>query len=394
MLTVADRQFIQKHLNDDLHRLLLSAHRYPGVSVPAAVGQIEALRKVHSKIPAWYNTGLEFPPGLSVEQASSEQTARFKAGLFSGKTMADLTGGMGVDTYFFAQRFEQVTYVEHNPELVALARHNFGVLGAANITAIQTDAETFLNHNTAHFDLLYLDPARRDGGHRRLFRLEDCAPNILEIKEKLLETADRVLIKTAPLLDLNQATGLLQSVSHIWVVSVDNEVKEVLYLLEKSAPAFDQVPIEAVCIGETLRVFRHTRLEEQATESRYAAPQGYLYEPDAAVLKAGAFRAFAAQLGLWKLHANTHLYTSGELVPNVPGRMFSVEAVLRYDRREVQRFLPEGRANIAVRNFPDSTEQVRQRLGLADGGEWYIFGATDMAEHKILIVCRKVSGFC
>lgn len=389
MLNVVDRHFVQEHLNDDLHRLLLSAHRFPDVSVPAAVGQIEALRKVRSKIPAWFRFDLEFPPVLSVEQASSEQTAHFKANLFSGNKMADLTGGMGVDTFFFAQHFKQVTYLEQNPELADLARHNFGVLGATNIRVVAMLAEDFLNQNTDHFDLIYIDPARRGDRQQRVFRLEDCTPDIVQIKDSLLETADRVLLKTAPLLDLNLAVEQLQSVAHIWVVSVDNEVKEVLYLLDKSAPSIGDIPIEAVGLGEAPRFFSFTRLEEQAALPPYAAPQRYLYEPDAAVLKAGAFKSFARRFGLSKLHPNTHLYTSETFVPNVPGRSFTIETVLRYDRKAVQQAIPGKKANVAVRNFPDSAEQMRQKLGLMDGGELFLFGTTDLEERKILVLGRR-----
>jgi hypothetical protein len=389
MLNAVDRQFVQEHLNDDLHRLLLSAHRFPGISVPVAVGQIEALRKVHSKIPSWYRFDLEFPPALSVEQASSEQTARFKASLYAGNKMADLTGGMGVDTFFFAQHFKQVTYLEQNSELADLARHNFGILHATNIRVVALPAEDFLNQNTDHFDLIYIDPARRGDRQQRVFRLEDCTPDILQIKDSLLETADRVLLKTAPLLDLNLAVEQLQSVAHIWVVSLDNEVKEVLYLLKKSAPAIGNIPIEAVCLGEVPRFFSFTRLEEQAALPPYAPPQRYLYEPDAAVLKAGAFKSFARRFGLNKLHPNTHLYTSETFVPNVPGRSFTIEAVLRYDRKAVQQAIPSKKANVAVRNFPDSVDQMRQKLGLMDGGELFLFGTTDLEERKILVLGRR-----
>ncbi|MFN0016229.1 MAG: RsmD family RNA methyltransferase, partial [Saprospiraceae bacterium] len=201
MLTAADRKFVQEHLNADLHRLLLSARRYQGVDVPACVAQIEALQKIRTKLPTWYRFDLELPPLLSVEQASSESTARFKSGLFFGKNMADLTGGMGADTCFFSRQFEQVFYVERNPGLAALARHNFATMGMANIQVAETTAEAFLENTAAHFDLLYLDPARRADRHRRVIQLADCEPNVLALREMLLDRTDRVLLKTAPLLD-------------------------------------------------------------------------------------------------------------------------------------------------------------------------------------------------
>ncbi|MBL7798575.1 MAG: hypothetical protein JNJ90_18915 [Saprospiraceae bacterium] len=389
MLTATDRKFVRDYLNADLHRLLLSAKRYPGVAVQACVAQIEALRKVREKIPAWFLFDLDMPPLLSVEQASSEAAARFKSTLFSGKKMADLTGGMGVDAYFFAQQFEQVAYVERNPELVALAHHNFAALDAANVRVEETDAETFLKTGADRYDLLYLDPARRADRHRRVFQLADCEPNVPVLREMLLARADRVLVKAAPLLDLSQAVEQLGAVSAVWVVSVGNEVKEVLYLLEKSAPAPDQIPIEAVCLGAEQQTFRFTRAAERAAEPGYALPQGYLYEPDAAVLKAGAFKSFALRFGLAKLHPQTHLYTSPTLVPDVPGRTFAIAALVKYERKALQEVLPDLRANVAARNFPDSPDAVRRKLGLADGGEYFVFGVTDAEGRKVLVVGRR-----
>ena len=390
MLSVADRQFIQEHLQDNMQELLLAAHRYPGIQLVLAVAQIEALRKVQHKIPDWYRFDLLMPPLLSVEQASSAETARFKAGLFSGGSMVDLTGGMGVDTSFFAQHFEQVTYVEQNPALVQLARHNFDVLGASNINSLEANAENFLKENREHFDLIYLDPGRRDQQQKRLFRLSDCQPNVLEIKEQLLAAADRVLVKTAPMLDLQLAVEELGAVSRIWVVSVEKECKEVLYLLEKTAVSGPDIPIEAVCLGATKASFVFTRREEQVAGAEFSEPLQYLYEPDAAVLKAGAFKTFALRYGLKKLHPNTHLYTSENLVLDVPGRSFRIESTLKYDRKTVQALIPEGKANIAARNFPDSPPQMRKKLGLGDGGDWYVFGATDYTNRKFLLACRRV----
>lgn len=389
MRTDADRKFVRDYLNADLHRLLLSAQRFPGVAVQACVAQIEALRKVREKIPSWFRFDLEMPPLLSVEQASSEAAARFKSTLFSGKKMADLTGGMGVDAYFFAQQFEQVAYVEHNPELVALARYNFAALGAANIRVVESDAETFLKTGADRYDLLYLDPARRADRHRRVFQLADCEPNVPALREMLLARADCVLVKTAPLLDLSQAIEQLGAVTAVWVVSVENEVKEVLYLLEKTVPVAEQIPVEAVCLGPETRTFRFTRAEERDAEPTYALPQGYLYEPDAAVLKAGAFKSFAVRFGLAKLHPHTHLYTSSEPVSGVPGRCFAIEAVLKYERKALREVLPGMRANVAVRNFPDSPDAARRKLGLADGGEHYLFGVTDLSARKVLILGRR-----
>lgn len=390
MPTDAIQQFIRDHLDADPQALLLAAHRYPGVPMPYVAGQLLALRKVRDKIPDWYNPALRFPPQLSIEQASSERTARFKASLFSGARMADLTGGLGVDAWAWAARFIQVAYVEQNPELVAAAGHNFNVLGVHNIDCRQAKAEDFLAAATEPFDLLYLDPARRNLQQRKVFRLEDCQPDVLALQSILLSRAPQVLVKTAPWLDLKMAVRQFATVSRIWVVSVADECKEVLYLLEADAPPADEVPVTAVALGNDIQQFTFSWREEGTAVAPLSAPQQYLYEPDAAVLKAGAFRSFAERFGLSKLHANTHLYTSNQLRMDMPGRKFKLEMVCKYDRKAVQSAVPGGKANLATRNFPDPAEVVRRQLGLADGGDLYLFAVTTADEKKAILVTRKV----
>ncbi|MEO6036811.1 MAG: hypothetical protein ABIQ93_00270, partial [Saprospiraceae bacterium] len=273
--------------------------------------------------------------------------------------------------------------------LVEAARHNFKVLEASNIACFQADAPDFLARAAESFDLLYLDPARRDGQQRKVFRLEDCQPNVLALQSTLLSRAPRVLVKTAPLLDLRLAVRQLGTVSHIWVVSVADECKEVLYLLERQAPPADELPITAVALGVNIQQFTFSWQEEQAAIAPLSAPQQYLYEPDAAILKAGAFRSFAQRFGLSKLHPNTHLYTSELLQEEVPGRKFRLQQVCRYDRKSVRAAVPGGRANLSTRNFPDSVEAVRRQLALADGGDDYLFAVTTLGDKKQILVGRK-----
>jgi 16S rRNA G966 N2-methylase RsmD len=386
-------RFIWEHREDDPGKLALSAKKYPTLPIAYIARQVEALGKVRRKIPSWYQMGLDFPVPISLEQASSEATGRFKAALFSGNTMADLTGGQGVDASFFAQQFGQVFFVEKNPEILAAARHNLGVLGLQNIVFSNDDAAQFLAAQNRSFDLLYLDPARRDDRKGKVFQLADCSPNVLEIKDLLLKSASRVLIKTAPLLDIHQAIHQLKNVSKVWVLEHDGDCREVLYLLEKESPEPDKIPIFAVSInksGEAEHTFQFNFLEEQQAESTFSAPAGFLYEPVPAVLKAGAFKTFAKQFGISKLHPNTHLYTSDQFVPNLPARAFQINAVCKYDKKAVEKAIPAGKANISTRNFPDSSEQVRKKLGLRDGGDIYVFAATNWEEKKLLLVCSKV----
>lgn len=384
------QEFIWEHRNDDPHQLALSAKKYPQIPVAEVAAQVRALQKIRLKIPTWYQAGMEFPLAISQEQASSERSARFKAGLISGKKMADLTGGLGVDSYFFARKFESVTYVEQNAELLAAVRHNFGQLGVENVHFEHSTAETFLAGTEELFDLIYLDPARRDERKGKVFQLADCSPDVLKIRDQMLQKAPKILIKTAPLLDLRLAAGQLGRVTRIWVVASEGDCREVLYQLERATMPLDEIPIEAVALGEPgEQRFVFSWAAEQQAELLVSKPLNFLYEPNPAILKAGAFRSFSQQFGLFKLHSNTHLYTSAELVQALPARSFVIERVCKYDRKAVQACVPGGKANITCRNFPENPDQVRKKLGLSDGGDLYLFAATDAENKKVVMVCRK-----
>jgi len=381
-----------QHQTDDPHRLALSGKFPKGTITPIWVAQVSALQKVKHKIPAWYQPGLYFPLAVSLEQASSEATAAFKASLFSGISFADLTGGLGVDSFFFSKSFQEVVYVERNPILCEAAQHNFEVLGVHNVSFISADAIAFLQTTDRHFDLVFIDPARRDDRQGRVFLLEDCTPDILKIKDLIFEKTARILLKAAPMLDIKLALQQLGCVSRIWVMESEGDCREVLFLLEKEyARPTEEVVISAVSLRKSeahARSFDFTFAEEANSQVTYALPRQYLYEPAPAVLKAGAFRSFAVRYGLSKLAVNTHLYTSDTLVEGLPARSFRIEAICQYDRKSVQALLPDGKANVSVRNFPDSAEQVQKKLRLTNGGDYYIFAATVEGNRKILLICR------
>ncbi|MCS6928911.1 MAG: class I SAM-dependent methyltransferase [Saprospiraceae bacterium] len=390
-LNEQERDFIRRHLDSDLKALALAAHRYKGITVSTLIPRIAALRKLREKAPSLFRLDLEIPSLLSVEQASSEVVARFKTSLFSGKHLLDLTGGLGIDAYFWSKRFEEVTYVEREPLLSQAARHNFARLSATNIQVITAEAEDFLKKSSQTFDLIYLDPDRRNPSQRRLFRLEDCSPNVIALHKLLLSHAPKMLIKASPMLDLTQAQQRLPQIEHIWVESWKGEVREVLLLAGHSSVNADEVPIEATILsGESVQTFQFTRAEEHSCLPQLSEPLRYLYEPDPSILKAGAFKVFAKRFGLSKLHLHAHLYTADALELNLPAKIFAVEAVFKYDRKVARQFLPERRANVVVRHFPDSPDQVRQRLGLAEGGDKYLFATTAKDGRKILILCIRL----
>ena len=388
LLQPSIQQFIREHERDDPYQLTLQAHRYPDYPIPAIAEQIQARRKAKDKLPEWYATeGVLYPPLLSMEQCSSQWAAQFKQGLVHGQQLVDLTGGAGVDTYYLSQSFHQTHYVEQQASLAELAKHNFSVLGAGPIQIHTTTAERFLTAQHAPVDCLYLDPARRDGHARKVFQLEDCSPNVVELRDLLLTKARTVLIKTAPLLDIEATVTTLGAVTHVYVVAVNGEVKEVLYVLSGESPA--EPLITAVNLAKHAEQrFSFYRSQESQAEVAYSNPLRYLYEPHAALMKAGAFKLTAQRLGLYKLHPNTHLYTTEHRVPDFPGRAFECQAVIPYQKKAVRKHLPHLKANITTRNFPDSVASIRKKLGLKDGGEIYLFAA-QLSDNNLAIIITK-----
>ena len=392
-LPEAARRYVAAHLHDDPAHLALHARRHPGLPVPELVRQIQARQKARAKLPAWAdNPELIFPPALSVEQASSARTAAFKAGLVGGQRLADLTGGFGADTAAFAARVAQVDYVERDPALAAIVGYNLAQLGVNNVVVHAADALAFLNTTPHHYDWLYLDPARRDTAARKIFLLRDCEPDVVKLLPRLLRQADKILLKTSPMLDLEHAVLGLGHVRRLWVVALDNEVKEVLYELGPE-PAVDPERYALNLRRDgSQQEFRLNRAREARAIPRYAEAQRFLYEPNAAVLKAGAFRSIGTAFELLKLHPHSHLYTADVLRTDFPGRVFRVRAVEKADGAALKVHLgPEARAHVTTRNFPDTVADFRRRTGIREGGEVYLFATTDLRGRPVVLVCEKIT---
>ncbi len=382
------QQFILDHENDDLSRLLLSASKFQGVNVQAAVEQITARKKAKGKLPGWYKAeGIVWPPQQAMEQCSSEATAVYKQSLFSGEKMVDLTGGAGVDTFYLGQNFTQVDYVEPNPDLVAITKHNHKVLGANQILHYQLAAEDFVG-NMGSYDLAYLDPSRRSGSNQRVFKLDEYSPKVHELLPDIAAKCKRVLIKVSPWLDLSSIMEQLEDVKRITVLAVENECRELLVEISEDT----QIEIVAAHLPRNGadQIFTFKPEDEQNAKVQFAEPQQFLYEPNAAVLKAGAFKLVGERYGLVKLHTNTHLYTSRELFDSFPGRKFSIEDNIRYSKKEWETAGFGNKANISTRNFPDSVEIIKKKLRIRDGGELYIFACRIFSGQLRLLVCRRV----
>lgn len=383
--------FIQAHTTDDVRLLALQNKKYPQVDMSMAMIQIAGRQAAIEKLPTWSKTeSIWYPRHLSLEQCSSETTARYKATLVQGETFTDLTGGFGIDCFIISQRFNSATYVERQEELCEIAAHNAPLLGLRNMSVENKDAVAYLQ-DMQPVDCIFIDPARRNEHGGKTVVISDCEPDVGNLEGLLLEKAGQVLIKLSPMLDLSLALKELKYTKEVHIVSVNNECKELLLLLEKGT--FETIPVH--CINLTSKGEQHftfTSAQEQNNDCRYTASvESYLYEPNASILKAGAFRSTASVYELKKLHPNSHLYTSNQFIKSFPGRVFRVTGQCSFNKKEMKEILRDIRkANLTVRNFPESVAELRKRMKISDGGNVYLFATTLNNNQKVLIRCEKV----
>ena len=427
------KDFINAHLNDDVNKLALS--KFPDdIDKLFVIRQIQARQLLKKKLPSWSeNDELLFPKRLSLEQCSSELTAKYKRTISrkDAKSLIDLTGGMGVDTSFLSDNFDETIYVESQAELCELAEHNFKVL-KKNIKVVNAKAEDFLTQ-CGEVDCIYLDPARRDEYGRKMVSLHDCSPDVAELQDLLFEKTNTVIVKLSPMLDIDIIKKELKNIKEIHVVAVKNECKEVLVLCQRTTdnettsrdasmiPAIKRIDtsdenevirrlyISAIDLKENWK-FSFTEDEEQNAIPTFADEIGkYLYEPGVACMKAAPFKLLSQRFNIKKLHRNSHLYTSDELVTDFPGRTFEVINVIPFNKKTKKTLmqtltqtqsdehsatwrlgdLVTQKVSIAVRNFPLSAEELRKHLGFEDGDDFYIFGTTMKGEKKMLVLGSK-----
>lgn len=380
------QEYIQQNLHSDITKLILKGSPFSNVSSQELANQIITKQKAKNKLPTWYATeGVYYPNKLNIEQTSSEITALYKSSIVSGNSLIDITGGFGVDTYFFAKKFKEVIHCELDNALSEIASYNTRLLSTTNISMFAVDGMDFIQNTQNKFDCIYVDPSRRDDIKGKVFLLKDCTPNIPENLETLFEKSDTILIKNSPILDIKSTIEELRYVKEIHIVAVHNEVKELLFLLEKG---FEK-NIQVKTINYTKSNIQKFNFDFNAEAiATYNYPQQYLYEPNAAILKSGAFQQVSSQLNVQKLHQHSHLYTSRELLEDFPGRIFNVEGIFPFDKR-LRKTLPFKKANITTRNFPKTVAQIRKELKLKDGGASYLFFSTNIDNKLIVIDCVK-----
>jgi len=382
------QQFIDANLNKDLQQLILKGSPFEDVSIQELANQIQAKQKAKAKLPTWFNTAtIYFPQKVSMEQTSSEITAKYKASLFSGENFIDLTAGFGVDSYYFSKVFKRGIHCEINSELSKIVKHNYQVLGVENMTVVAVDGLDYLKQTSEKFDLIYIDPSRRSKTKGKVFLLKDYEPDVIENIDLLLGKSNTILIKVSPLLDITNIINSLEFVAEIHCVAVQNEMKELLIVLKKNYTKAIQLKTINFQKNST-QIFNFEWKKYYNFD--YSLPKKYLYEPNSAIMKSGAFEAVASEYSLEKLHKHTHLYTSNDLL-NFPGRQFEIIKILSANKKEIKKHLASSKANITTRNYPNTVAEIRKRFQLKDGGDDYLFFCMDLNDKKIVLHCKKVN---
>ena len=380
--------FIEQNIGANIAKLALQKNPFPEVEWIAILNQIEAKTKAKDKLPTWFNTKkILYPSKVSVEQTSSEKTGLYKSSIVSGNTLIDLTGGFGVDDYYFSKTITAVSHCEIDPELSIIVKHNCIQLGVANITCHAGDSATILQSLNQKWDWIYIDPSRRNNAKGKVFLLADCLPNVPDNLKYYFKHSDAILIKTAPLLDISAGLLELNNVKSIHIVALENDVKEILWELHKDY--IGKIEIKTInIVKDKTEIFNFT-WNHQSQTSNYSNPQQYLYEPNSAIMKSGGFSEVGNFYSLNKLHKHSHLYTSTNLIA-FPGRIFKIENCFPYSKLEMKNNFQDRKANITTRNFPDTVENIRKKWKIKDGGTVYSFFTTDENNNKIVLICTKI----
>ncbi|WP_223034553.1 class I SAM-dependent methyltransferase [Hanstruepera marina] len=383
------QDYINANLNSDIQSLILNPRINPPFDFKDLILQIESKKKCEKKLPTWFNSeNIYYPNKLNIEQTSSEITAKYKSQLVSGKRLIDITGGFGVDAFYFSKVIDQVIHCEISNSLTEIVAHNFKVLQVKNIKTVSTDGLKFLEESDLVFNWVYIDPSRRHDTKGKVFYMKDCLPNVPENLDGIFSKCSNILIKTSPLLDLSVGQNELKHIKEIHIVALDNEVKELLWVLQKDYSG--HVEIKTInCLRNENQLFRFNYDQEKDATANYSIPQKYLYEPNSAILKSGAFNLISTELNLYKLHQHSHLYTSNDQI-KFPGRTFAIKTYSPYNKETMKRF-KNLKANISIRNFPEPVKLLRTKYKIKDGGNLYLFFTTDLNEKRIVIECEKLN---
>ncbi|MCR9182751.1 MAG: class I SAM-dependent methyltransferase [Flavobacteriaceae bacterium] len=384
ILNTVVQNFIDDNLNEDLVKLTMKGSPFSNVSIQEIVIQIQGRLKAKSKLPTWFKTkDIYYPPKLHIEQTSSEATAQYKSELVRGDTLADLTGGFGVDTLYFSKQFKETSHFEINNELSKIVSHNFSILSPKIRCYIDDGINAIKNKK---FDVIFVDPSRRNETKGKVFYLSDCLPNVVIHLDYLLKHCTTLMIKTSPMLDISAGLKELRHVYQIHIVAVKNEVKELIWLIEKGRES--NVNLVTVNILESDNEVFEAPLNLNS-DINYSLPKKFLFEPNAAIMKSGLFETLCLKFPVEKIAPSSHLFTSDNLI-DFPGRRFEITKVIPYAKAEVKKALLGIKANISTRNFPETVSRLKTKWKIKDGGDLYLFFTTDSNNNKFVLFCRKV----
>ena len=382
------QKYINSQLGVDVAKLALQKNPFPDTNWISILNQIAAKTKVKDKLPTYFSfENIIYPNKVSVEQTSSEKTALYKSKIVFGDTLIDLTGGFGVDCFYYSMRIKKVIHCEIDTELSAIVSHNFKQFGIENVKCIAGDGFEILSNLNEKLDWIYIDPSRRNDQKGKVFMLKDCLPNVPELLSFYFSKADNILIKTAPILDISAGLTELTNVKCLHIIAVDNEVKELLWELNIDFIGNPEIKTINI-VNQKLETFNF-ELNSTIELPFYELPNKYLYEPNSAIMKSGGFDEIGIQYSLSKLHSHSHLYTSDERI-DFPGRTFEIKKVFSYSKQEMKTNLENTKANITTRNFPDSVDDIRKKWKINDGGSTYCFFTTDLNNDKIVLLCSKI----
>ena len=383
------QKYINSQLGVDVAKLALQKNPFPEVNWISILNQIAAKTKVKDKLPTYFSfENIIYPNKVSVEQTSSEKTALYKSKIVFGDTLIDLTGGFGVDCFYYSMRIKKVIHCEIDTELSAIVSHNFKQFGIENVKCIAGDGFEILSNLNEKLDWIYIDPSRRNDQKGKVFMLKDCLPNVPELLSFYFSKADNILIKTAPILDISAGLTELTNVKCLHIIAVDNEVKELIWELNIDFIGNPEIKTINI-VNQKLETFNF-ELNSTIELPFYELPKKYLYEPNSAIMKSGGFDEIGIQYSLSKLHSHSHLYTSDERI-DFPGRTFEIKKVFYYSKQEMKTNLENSKANITTRNFPDSVDDIRKKWKINDGGSTYCFFTTDLNNDKIVLHCSKIN---
>ncbi len=381
------QDFINASLDKDVFALSFSKNKFLEVDWHEIINQIKAKQKAKTKLPSWFSKeNIIYPSPISIEQSTDEQVADFKTTLIKGDRLIDLSGGFGVDSYYFSKTATKVIHCEINAALSSLVKHNFEVLKALNIDCYTGDGTEILKNLNQHFDSIYIDPYRRNDAKGKVFLLNDCEPNVPQNLDFYFQFSSKIFVKTSPMLDISVGISELKNVKKIYCIALNNEVKELLFEIHQN--------YNEVIVLKAINIHKHkTTVFEtivgKTYEKTYSEPEKYLYEPNAAQLKTGAFDAIGYVFQLNKLHKHTQLYTS-KILQNFDGRIFEITHVVPYHKAQATEYLKNKNLHINSRNFPLSVAELRKKWSINEGNNNYVFFTTTLNNKKIMIFCKRI----